>query len=190
MPSLWPWSGARSPSPDCGLQIVESKMKKGVLWIIVLGILMIVLVTGPSLWAAPGQSPGRQTVPTRTSVPPPSPTDLPPSPTDLPPSPTDLPPLPTDLPPSPTDLPPSPTDLPPSPTDLPPSPTDLPSSPTDLPLQPVDQLTPTPTAVVKTTRVGGASGLSLPEAEDICLSPGAALSVAVILVLAVIRRRT
>ncbi|NIV35641.1 MAG: hypothetical protein GWN58_41165 [Anaerolineae bacterium] len=41
-------------------------MKKETLWIVVLGILTLGLVAGPGLWAAPGQSPARQTVPTRT----------------------------------------------------------------------------------------------------------------------------
>lgn len=49
------------------------KMKKGMLWLILAGILMLGLVTKPDLWAAPGQSPARQTVPTRTPEHPPTP---------------------------------------------------------------------------------------------------------------------
>jgi len=59
-------------------------MKRGILWIVVLGILMVGLAAGPDLWAAPGQSPGRQTVPTRTPQPPPT---EPPPPPDQPTSP-------------------------------------------------------------------------------------------------------
>ena len=60
-------------------------MKKSVLWAVVLGILMVALAAGPDLWAAPGQSPARQTVPTRTPQPPP--TEPPPPPTEPPPPP-------------------------------------------------------------------------------------------------------
>lgn len=66
-------------------------MKRGVLLVIVLGILMVGLATGPGLWAAPGQSPARQTVPTRT------PTPLPPTETPSPPPKTKPKPTPTAL---------------------------------------------------------------------------------------------
>jgi hypothetical protein len=84
-------------------------MRRDILWIVVLGILMVGLAAGPDLWAAPGQSPGRQTVPTRTPQPPPTeppPPPPPPPPTDQPTSPpADQPP-----PPPPTDQPtPNPT---------------------------------------------------------------------------------
>lgn len=46
---------------------------KGMLWLILAGILVSGLVTKPDLWAAPGQSPARQTVPTRTPEQPPTP---------------------------------------------------------------------------------------------------------------------
>lgn len=59
-------------------------MKKAVFWVMALGILVMGLSTGRDLWAAPGQHPARQTVPTRTPVTPP--TQPPPSPTK-PPSP-------------------------------------------------------------------------------------------------------
>jgi hypothetical protein len=62
-------------------------MKKGALLVVVLVIFMLPLAAGPDLWAAPGQSAERQTVPTRTSVPQPtkpSPTEPPPT---APPSP-------------------------------------------------------------------------------------------------------
>jgi hypothetical protein len=59
-------------------------MKKDTLWIVVLGILMMGLVAGPDLWAGPGQSPARQTVPTRTPTASP-PTETPtPQPTSKP----------------------------------------------------------------------------------------------------------
>ena len=74
----------------------EGRMKRGMLWIVVLGILMAGLAAGPELWAAPGQSPGRQTVPTRTPQPPPT---EPPPPPPPPPPPTDQPtPPPVDQP--------------------------------------------------------------------------------------------
>jgi hypothetical protein len=64
-------------------------MKRGVLLVIVLGILMAGLATGPGLWAAPGQSPARQTVPTRTPTPsPPTETPSPPPKTKPKPTPT------------------------------------------------------------------------------------------------------
>jgi hypothetical protein len=49
------------------------KMIKGMLWLVLSGILMLGLITKPDLWAAPGQSPARQTVPTRTPEQPPTP---------------------------------------------------------------------------------------------------------------------
>ena len=49
------------------------KMIKGMLWLILAGILILGLITKPDLWAAPGQSPARQTVPTRTPELPPTP---------------------------------------------------------------------------------------------------------------------
>ena len=64
-------------------------MKRGILWLVLLGILMVGLTAEPDLWAAPGQSPARQTVPTLT--PSPSPTEPPPPPTIQPmPTPTAL----------------------------------------------------------------------------------------------------
>jgi hypothetical protein len=50
-------------------------MKSRVLLIVGLGILMVGLFAAPELWAAPGQDPARQTVPTRTPVP--EPTEVP-----------------------------------------------------------------------------------------------------------------
>ena len=47
-------------------------MRRNALWLVLLGILAMGLAVGPDLWAAPGQSPARQTVPTRTPVPPPT----------------------------------------------------------------------------------------------------------------------
>ena len=64
-------------------------MRKSVLWVVVLGLLIVGLTAGPGLWAAPGQSPERQTVPTRT--PRPEPTDEPDE-LDEPAEPTDEPP--------------------------------------------------------------------------------------------------
>jgi len=63
-------------------------MRKGALWLVLLGILAMGLVVGPDMWAAPEQNPARQTVPTRTPPSPPSPpTRTPPSPpTQTPPS--------------------------------------------------------------------------------------------------------
>ena len=58
-------------------------MNRNVFWLVLLGILAIGLTVGPDLWAAPGQSPARQTVPTKT---PPSPPTEPP-PTHIPVSP-------------------------------------------------------------------------------------------------------
>jgi hypothetical protein len=56
--------------------------KKAVFWLVLSVMLTVALMTGPDLWAAPGQSPARQTVPTRTPVP--SPTTQPmPTPTAL-----------------------------------------------------------------------------------------------------------
>jgi len=65
-------------------------MKRGVLLVIVLGILIMGLATGPGLWAAPGQSPARQTVPTRTPTPLP-PTETPSPPPKTKPKPTSTP---------------------------------------------------------------------------------------------------
>ena len=63
--------------------------KKAVFWLALSVMLPVALMTGPDLWAAPGQSPARQTVPTRTPVP--SPTELPSPPTTEPmPTPTAL----------------------------------------------------------------------------------------------------
>ena len=63
--------------------------KKAMLWIVLFVMLTVALMTGPDLWAAPGQSPARQTVPTRTPVP--SPTEPPTPPTTEPmPTPTAL----------------------------------------------------------------------------------------------------
>jgi hypothetical protein len=59
-------------------------MRKGTFWIAVIGVLLLGLAFGPALWAAPGQSPQRQTVPTATAPPPP--TEPPPLPTEAPPS--------------------------------------------------------------------------------------------------------
>jgi hypothetical protein len=44
-------------------------MKRAVLGLVLLGVLTVGLTAGPSLWAAPGQDPARQTVPTRTPQP-------------------------------------------------------------------------------------------------------------------------
>lgn len=54
-------------------------MKKSALWAVVLVVFLLPLAAGPDLWAAPGQSVGRQTVPTRTPVPPPTEPPPPPS---------------------------------------------------------------------------------------------------------------
>jgi len=108
-------------------------MKKGVLWTVMLGILMVALAAGPDLWAAPGQSPARQTVPTRTPQPPP--------------------------------------------TEPPPPP-------------PADQPTPVPSATAEDTSAKGPSELLLPDAGgwSIRLYLGAAMIVAALLVLVVVRR--
>jgi len=45
-------------------------MRRTVFWGVVLGIFIVGLAGGPDLWAAPGQCPERQTVPTRTPTPP------------------------------------------------------------------------------------------------------------------------
>lgn len=69
-------------------------MKKAVLWVVALGILLAGLPDGTDLWAAPGQSPARQTVPTRTpeAPPPPPPKEKPsPAPAAAPATPTPLP---------------------------------------------------------------------------------------------------
>ena len=107
-------------------------MKRGTLLLALLGILVLVLATGPDLWAAPGQSPERQTVPTRT--PRPEPTDKPDKP-DKP-----------DEPAEPTEEPDEP-DEPAEPTDEPPS-----SEPTSVP-------TTVPSAVE--TMVAGADGVNI-----------------------------
>ncbi len=61
-------------------------MRRNALWLVLLGILVVGLAVGPDLWAAPGQSPARQTVPTRTPPPPPTePPPPPPPPTEPPP---------------------------------------------------------------------------------------------------------
>jgi hypothetical protein len=44
-------------------------MKRAVFGLVLLGVLTVGLAAGPSLWAAPGQDPARQTVPTRTPQP-------------------------------------------------------------------------------------------------------------------------
>ncbi len=61
--------------------------KKAVFWLVLSVILTMAVMTGPDLWAAPGQSPARQTVPTRTPTPgPTTPTEPPMSPTSPPPT--------------------------------------------------------------------------------------------------------
>ena len=57
--------------PSEGDQVM--KTTKGMLWLVLSGILVFGLITKPDLWAAPGQSPARQTVPTRTPEQPPTP---------------------------------------------------------------------------------------------------------------------
>lgn len=50
------------------------KTTKGMLWLVLSGlIVMFGLIAQPDLWAAPGQNPARQTVPTRTPEQPPTP---------------------------------------------------------------------------------------------------------------------
>jgi len=49
------------------------RKKKRTMWVALFGVLVVGLVAGPDLWAAPGQSPARQTVPTRTPEQPPTP---------------------------------------------------------------------------------------------------------------------
>jgi hypothetical protein len=50
------------------------KTTKGMLWLVLSGIIiMFGLSAQPDLWAAPGQNPARQTVPTRTPEQPPTP---------------------------------------------------------------------------------------------------------------------
>jgi len=67
---------------------------RSVLWLVLLGILAIGLTVGPDLWAAPGQSPARQTVPTQTPpVPPTEPPTKSPSPSPKDPPPPDQPTL-------------------------------------------------------------------------------------------------
>ena len=44
-------------------------MKRAVFGLVLVGMLTVGLAAGPSLWAAPGQDPARQTVPTRTPQP-------------------------------------------------------------------------------------------------------------------------
>ena len=117
-------------------------MTRGILWLVLLGILLAGLVTGPDLWAAAGQSPERQTVPTRT-------------------------PVPTETPP--------------------PEPTKPPS--TNPP--PVIQATPAPTPDPAKMSTAVLSESLLPDAggRSIRLHLGAAMIVASILVLRVVRRR-
>jgi len=66
---------------------------RGTLWVALFGVLVVGLVAGPDLWAAPGQSPARQTVPTRTPEQPPTP-----EPTNPPPKPKPEKPQPTAAP--------------------------------------------------------------------------------------------
>lgn len=84
-------------------------MKRGILWLVLLGILMVGLIAGPDLWAAPGQSPERQTVPSPTSPPPTKPPATKPPPTNPPPTnppPTNPPPTAQATPtPTPTPIP-------------------------------------------------------------------------------------
>jgi len=48
-------------------------MRRITFGLVLLGILVLGLAAGPALWAAPGQNPTRQTVPTRTpTLPPPT----------------------------------------------------------------------------------------------------------------------
>ncbi|MGQ9468050.1 MAG: hypothetical protein ACUVSG_10495, partial [Anaerolineae bacterium] len=71
-------------------------MRKAIFWGILVILLLVGLAVGPDLWAAPGQSPHRQTVPTRTPVPPPTePPPPPPPPPSEPPTATPSPPSPT-----------------------------------------------------------------------------------------------
>jgi hypothetical protein len=47
-------------------------MRRITLGLMLLGIIVLGLATGPALWAAPGQNPARQTVPTKTPTLPPA----------------------------------------------------------------------------------------------------------------------
>jgi hypothetical protein len=73
-------------------------MRKGFFWLALIGLLVVGLAVGPDLWAAPGQAPHRQTVPTRTPVPPP--TEPPPPSGETPAAPTATPVPPTATPPA------------------------------------------------------------------------------------------
>jgi hypothetical protein len=60
-----------------------SKSRYG-LWAILVGVLIAAMTISPDLWAAPGQSPARQTVPTKTPEGPATPEPTSPPPTSKP----------------------------------------------------------------------------------------------------------
>ncbi len=141
----------RDRHPENSKEARAMKVKFG--WIVLLAVVLAALAAVPDLWAAPGQSPHRQTVPTRT--PSPGPTSPPTATQPPPPSATEPPPPPPSPtvtpPPSPTATPPP---RPPSPTAAgapavtgTPSPSPVPS-PTPLPLTPTALLRPSPTTGV------------------------------------------
>ncbi|MGC9084331.1 MAG: hypothetical protein ACP5ME_14290, partial [Anaerolineae bacterium] len=70
-------------------------MKRVAFWLVAIGVLILGLAVGPELWAAPGQAPDRQTVPTRTPVPPPTEPPPPPPSGETPAAPTATPVPPT-----------------------------------------------------------------------------------------------
>lgn len=82
------------PSPRIPVDSSEGdrvmKTRKDILWLVLLGLLAVGLIAGPELWAAPGQNPARQTVPTKTPEQPPTsePTSSPSKPKPKKPDPT------------------------------------------------------------------------------------------------------
>jgi len=136
------------------------------LGLVLVGLLTVSMMVGPTLWAAPGQRPEMQTLPSRTPTPDapedPTPTSGPPPATDEPPPP---PPPATDEPPSsPPPAEATATEATPA-TD--PTATPTPTSTPEETVMPEETVTPTPTpqATVAATDVAtdasGAPGTSV-----------------------------
>lgn len=114
------------------------------LGLVLVGLLTVSMMVGPTLWAAPGQRPEMQTLPSRTPTPDapedPTPTSGPPPATDEPPPP---PPPATDEPPS--SPPPAEATATPATPATDPTATPTPTSAPEETVMPGETVTPTPT---------------------------------------------
>ena len=110
-------------------------------WLLALFTIVLLLSMASGVWASPSERGLRQTVPTRTPMPPP--------PTDTP-----VPPTVTPVPPTLTPVPPTPTPEPPTATPEPKK-KDEPKQPTAEPTQVIEP-TPTPEVVATATLIASA----------------------------------